>query len=72
MKFNPSNLKLEAWPPAGMRGMRNTVSHAVKVTHTPTGLFVIEKSFRSQYENRYQATLQLEAEVNAYYGERNE
>jgi protein subunit release factor A len=66
-KFNTDNLKLEAWPPAALRGALKKPSKAVKVTHTPTGLYVVSAAQRSQYENRYAATKQLEAEVNQYY-----
>ena len=67
--FSRSDLKLESWPPPAMRGMRVGVSKAMKVTHTPTGLYVVENSYRSQYENKFNATLQLEEEVTKYYEE---
>jgi len=71
--FNREQLKLEGWPPAPTRGMRTGgMSNGVKVTHSATGIYVIEKSLRSTYENKLLAIDQLEVEVNEYYAERGE
>ncbi len=71
--FNREQLKLEGWPPAHLRGMRTGgMSNGVKVTHSATGLYVIEKSLRSTYENKRLAIEKLEVEVNEYYDERDE
>ena len=65
--LNEFELKTELWPPAEMRKKRVRPATAIKVTHRPTGLCVIERTKRSTYENKYHAIKQLEIEVNKYY-----
>ena len=66
-KFNTTNLKLESWPPPELAARQKTPSKAVKVTHTPTGIYVMESSKHNRIENRYSAVAQVEFLVNQYY-----
>ena len=72
MKFNTDNLKLEAWPPQALRASRSKPSKAVKVTHTPTGIYIVENSKHSRIENRYAAVEQVEFLVNRYYEDKRD
>ena len=63
------NYKLDCWPSRQMCGMRTNGPEVmgVKVTHTPTGVFVCMKDHRSRYENKYHAIKELEILVDEHY-----
>lgn len=58
--LKPEDIMVDTYRPSKRSGLRVGVDYGVKVTHKPTGIFVVEDSERSQHRNRAIALQKLE------------
>ncbi len=59
-RFDPAELRIEAWPPSPERGMIvPRISAGVRVVHLPSGREVVCTEHRSQHHNRAAALAEL-------------
>jgi len=58
--LKPEDIVVDTYRPSKRSGLRVGVDYGVKVTHKPTGIFVVEDSERSQHRNREFALQKLD------------
>lgn len=66
MNLTPSDLKIEVYPAPMRTGMQTgKMAPGVKITHMPSGLWVVCDEHRHQYKNRKKALKELQSLVSS-------